>query len=481
MSYGSPVLSKKPQRRQPTQAPLSQRPGIILPPPLDASRRPPPIRLAPLTSDPDDYSRPFDPTPASQHTSSNLPPLYSQKAYPKTPTLQMPDPVSVIVNRCLQHPPFHLIEAREVTVLSLRKSHQLGPLGTDLQTLLRVVRSKGLRVTLTNGDYNQLVRMICRYILKPRPPLAVRNPFAESQPMYEITNYPLLDIVHMILQTLLVEPAPVRNFIDRNFVDFLISELDTPVYQEQFHLEAEIRQILDGFPDLVSFVVSGLIARLKEYIDRIGPSFRVGPILGILLSYLEKANAPWADGFYDKTVVPLYFTEYLTDFEKPLRAMTVFFCKRDGSHGQFCLLQMMLHWPRTNPRKEVSFLQQFVLLLSSCPEKSLPKICPKVLQVIAYCVRSENSSVSMSACFMLLDGQFLCLFAPVRDLFALVLVPALRRAAGQGRADQQEMAKNLLSTLGDDGSIADAEEEGTRKAMAVWQGIAKQTGMTLRK
>jgi hypothetical protein len=263
-------------------------------------------------------------------------------------------------------------------------------------------------------------------------------------------------------------------------VAFLIDELDTPVLQEQSHLEAEIRQILDNFADIAPFAIDFLVSRLREYVDGIRPPYRVAPILGILLSYIEKNNPAWADHLYDRSVVPLYFTEFLSDFEKPIRAMTVFFCKRDGAHGQFCLTQMLSHWPRTNPRKEVSFLQQFVLLLSNCPEKALPAICPRVLQTIAGCVRSQNSSVSMSACFMLLDGQFLCLFAPVRELFALVLVPALRKAAAHWKADQQEMARNLLSTLGDDGSIADREEATMKKAMQTWQGLAKQTALPLR-
>jgi hypothetical protein len=81
---------------------------------------------------------------------------------------------------------------------------------------------------------------------------------------------------------------------------------------------------------------------------------------------------------------------------------------------------------------------------------------------------------------MLLDGQFLCLFAPVRDLFALVLVPALRKAAAHWKADQQEMAKNLLNTLGDDGSIVDAEETVMKKSMEIWQKLSKQMALPLR-
>ena len=121
------------------------------------------------------------------------------------------------------------------------------------------------------------------------------------------------------------------------------------------------------------------------------------------------------------------------------------------------------------------------MLLQNVPEKSLPKICIKVLRVMSRCIQSEHSGVSMSACFLLMDGQFLCSFASVKDQFAAIIVPGLRRARNHWKSDQKSMAEQLLNTLGDEESMNDEDQRRQMelKVQSTWNLLSKQTALPL--
>jgi hypothetical protein len=158
---------------------------------------------------------------------------------------------------------------------------------------------------------------------------------------------------------------------------------------------------------------------------------------------------------------------------------TAFFIAKDTRNAEFCLLQLIMHWPVTNARQEVSFLQLLTLLREKCPEQALPNICRRVLKIMAHCIASANSSVALTACFLLLDGKFLCAFGVVRATFPLVLVPALRIARGHWHGDTGKMAGELLEMLGDDGTIESDAGKDDHRVRAVWDNIARKAEMKL--
>jgi hypothetical protein len=468
MSFGASQPPRKPQRR--IDIPLRQRPGIIIPPPIDPASRLPPIRLAPLTD--------FHPTETPLLTS--LAPSHPfQKQYPKTPTSHWPAPIPSVVARLMKHPPFRVVKQEPINIFTINKSGSAGPEFRDLQTLLCVVCSKGARTALTQNDYSQLMDLICEYIFRWPPPLPVRNAFAESQPVYEVTNFAHLQVAHLILQSLLVEPAAIVNFITPRFIADLIAHLDTPVVQEQGHIEFEIQNIVENFPHLVPVAVNSLVHSLIAYGSGLRSSACVAPVLRILHSYFQKNVFGLASHVYRHVIVPLYFTNFLIDFEKPLRMITSFFVGQDARNAEYCLQQLLRHWPLTNARKEVSFLQQLTLLLGKCSDSVLPGICKRVLKVMARCLVSANASVAVTACFLLLDGQFLCAFGVVRATFRLVLVPALRLARGHWHGDAGKMVRELLDVLGDDDTIESDAARLDAEARAVWGDLARKARVRL--
>ena len=473
MTQLSPIMVRRTQQR------FGSRPGIIVPPPIDAKRRLPPIRLPPLIQHPDNAFA----AACSPSNGSKLPPLIP-KQYPKTPTFQMREPISVIVQRCLSHPKFKVVEQpQQVDIFHLRKESANTELMSDLNTILRVVRSKGLRMNLTNGEFVQLLRMLCRYIFKPKARIPPRNPFGESAPVYEISDYCYLETAHAILQTLVAEPMLVQSFIDKKFLWYLIEELDTPVLQEQQNVESEVHQIVEGFPHLRMFAVRMMISRLADYASGYRNSYCVAPVLRILQAFFEKSEETVIkkDEVYRQYIVPLYYTNYLCEFEKPIRAVTTYFCKRSGENAEACLNGLLDHWPVTAPLKEVSFIQQLSLLIQHVPEASLPKVCPKVLRVMARCIGSEHAGIALSACFLMMDGQFLCAFGSVRELFVVMLVPALRKARTHWKGDLKSMATQLLETLGDECPSRPDQEKKDEEARAVWQKLAQKTALPLSK
>ena len=479
MSYVSPLLNRRAQGR-PGNPLLKGRPGTIVPPLVDPTRRLPPIHLPRLTQPPEINSHHAFAPIQSPTTGTRLPALIP-KQYPKTPTFQIPEPISSIVPRCLSHPPFKVVEQKQPDLFGPGEPTANDELVNDLNTVLRIVRSKGWKSSLTNGDYVQVLRMICRYIFKPKQRLNVRNPFAESVPIYELTNYGYLEIVHGILQTLLLDVNVVKLFIDKKFIMYIIDELDTPVLQEQQNVENEVSQIMQCLPEMDPFILKTLRYKLKAYCDGYKDSYCVSPILRLVKSFFEKYEeiVPDVDAVYRVDIVPLYFTDFLSDFEKPLRALTTYFCKRNGMNAEFCLKELLRHWPVTCPKKEVSFLQQLSLLLQNSFEQSLPSLCPGVLSVLARCIESPHSAVALGACFLLMDGEFLCSFASVKDLFLVILVPALRKASSHWKADLKSMAEQLLQTLGDDGTIQSDRDEKSDRARNVWANLARQTALPL--
>jgi hypothetical protein len=137
---------------------------------------------------------------------------------------------------------------------------------------------------------------------------------------------------------------------------------------------------------------------------------------------------------------------------------------------------LLRNWPRRNPQKEVAFLRLFALLLSHVHNDALATVCPLVLNAIAECIRSTNASVAKSACFLLFDGQFLWLFASVRDIVARTLVPALRIAAAHWAGDARQMAAVIIEAFGD-GEVMVPEE--TDHAGRTWKRLAEQAGVRL--
>jgi hypothetical protein len=376
-------------------------------------------------------------------------------------------------------PPFQTVQQEPINIFIINKSDSGGAEFRDLQALLCSVCSKGVRTGLTQNDYSHLMALISAYILRWPGPLEPRNPFAERQPVYEVTNFAQLQTVHSILQGLLVEPGAIAQFVDRKFVCELVAQLDTPVVQEQGHIEFEIQSVVENFPGLVTTAVNSLIHSLIGYSAGFRSSACVAPVLRILHSYYQKNDCSLASHVYRHAIVPLYFTRFLTDFEKPLRMTTSFFVGRDPRNAEFCLLQLLRHWPVRNARKEVSFLQQLTLLLGKCPDEALPKVCQKLLKIMAHCLASANASVVLTMCFLLLDGQFLCAFAVVRSTFPLVLVPALRLARGHWHGDAGKMAGELLEILGDDGTIEGETEKVDAQARVVWNDIARKAKLKL--
>jgi hypothetical protein len=282
--------------------------------------------------------------------------------------------------------------------------------------------------------------------------------------------------VHSIFQALLIEPAPLARSISPDFVARLVRELDTPVPQEQSQIEIEICGVLDGLPALAPFAVHRLVLMLDDFRDGCRSASCVGPVLRILLRHFEKSSGDGGDRIYRRSIVPLYSTDFVADFERPLRVITRHFIARDPENADICLRMLLRNWPRTNAQKEVAFLRLLALLLSCVRDIALANVCPLVLKAIAECIRSANASVAKSACFLLFDGQFMWLFTSVRDRVARTLVPALRIAAEHWSGDARQMAAVILETLGDGKAMV---PEAARHPGDTWKGLAEQAGVGL--
>jgi hypothetical protein len=257
----------------------------------------------------------------------------------------------------------------------------------------------------------------------------------------------------------------------------LINELDTPVGQEQSHIEAEICGVLTVLPGLVPFAIPRLVLMLDELRDGWRSAPCVSPVLQILLRHFEKSWPDASDCVYRRSIIPLYLTDFVSDFERPLRTITAHFIARDPENAEVCLRGLLRNWPRTNARKEVAFLRTFALLLSRVRDDRLATVCRLVLRAIADCIRSANSSVAKSACFLLLDGQFMWLFASIRDIVARTLVPALRTAAAHWAADARHIAGVILEMLGGGEPIT---PEPAHNAGPTWERLAEQAGARMR-
>jgi hypothetical protein len=155
-------------------------------------------------------------------------------------------------------PPFQTVQQEPINIFTISKPDSSTEF-RDLQALLRSVCSKGVRTALTQNDYSHLMALISGYVLRWPGPVLARNPFAENQPVYEVSDFAQLQVVHLILQALLVEPGAIVQFVDQRFVCELVAQLDTPVVQEQGHIEFEIHSIVENFPGLAESTVNSLI------------------------------------------------------------------------------------------------------------------------------------------------------------------------------------------------------------------------------
>jgi hypothetical protein len=222
-----------------------------------------------------------------------------------------------------------------------------------------------------------------------------------------------------------------------------------------------------------------MIGYLNGYLHGLHGVYCVAPILRLLLAGSTGKERSWFSEVYRETIVPLYFTNFLSEFEKPIRQITTYAGTVDVRDTEFCLKQLLTHWPCTNPRKEVSFLQQFTLLFGVCREEALPPLCMAALRRLATCIASPNSAVALSACFLLLDGRFLYHFACVREKFTAIMIPELRIAVVHWNRDLGEMAASLLETLGDDRKEKAQTRKKDEHARIIWNQLSRQVRIAL--
>jgi hypothetical protein len=323
------------------------------------------------------------------------------------------------------------------------------------------------------------MKLIRCYIFQPKQSLPPVNPLAEVQPVYDISNFNQLEFTHLIFQALISDPLTISDEIDRIFLRNLIGALDTPVSKLQAHIEFEIRELIEKFPALSGSAFAILLECLQEYNQRLRGVFCVSPILRILHSYCDKHNPKWLSSVYRNYIVPLYFADSVCEYEKAIRQITNHAISRDSFNAEYCLRELVRHWPKTNPRKEISFLQQFSLLFSRAREQMIPSMCIEVLRILVECIGSTNSAVALTASFLLYDGSFVCYFTTVKEKFMLMVIPALRKATNHWNKDLREIGQNLLNTLEDEGMINGRTSVRNSRVKTIWGRIARQACLPL--
>lgn len=331
----------------------------------------------------------------------------------------------------------------------------------------------GVPIDVFTAIFNLASAHIFRNSIRPQD----RNEFSEVKLIFRITNWEHLKICHQIIRALMLDHNAFVALLTPDFCKSLVSSLDTPVTEEQNQFEETIKLIIESYigqrHDILHYMTNKVIA----YYDNVNQYSSIASILRLFFAYYTSLQPPLKQSAFltFRTVFyPLYSTPYAYNFEQPLSELSLFFQIQDPATTFWCLKYLHMHWPKTNPKKSLVFLNQLTNLLPYLPEAVFAMSAPLIIQMFSSAISSPHVSTCVNAIIYCDNEQFLHAFKNVPQLIVQYLIPAVTSAKDIWKKDARELASQLLQKLSMFERSKQTKEIQPRKdVIPIWGQIAQ--------
>ena len=305
--------------------------------------------------------------------------------------------------------------------------------------------------TAGNEDKATIAKCVMSNLIRETPKFERPNLFAESSPIYTVSNSEQLEKLHFLFQKI-IESNP--SIMSRRFINQLIRQLDSNVDFERNEIEKEIIIYLKNNHAARPFIIHGLMSRLIVFLENAvqNSPYSISSILRIFVFYFNNVLTGKLSNraflMFQTVFFPLLANENYLLYEKPLKDISSFFLKKKPEMALWAINYLCQHWPISSPRKELAFLQQLGFLLNFTDPDQVDSVAQSVSRAMAKCISSQTMNVSVSAMLDLQSNSILSYFDESRKgMFLNDLIPALEIASKNWKEQLREMSSKLLSHL----------------------------------
>lgn len=345
-----------------------------------------------------------------------------------------------------------------------------------LSNILKLMNDPIYRHGVSNDIFISIFQLCTSHIFRNSIRLQDRNEFSEVKIMYRITNREHLKICHQLLRALMLDHSTFTSLLTSSLCKSLVNSLDTPVLEEQQQFEETIKLIIESYIGQRHDILHYMTDRIIAYYDNVNQYSSIAPILRLFFSYYTSLQPPMKQSAFltFRTVFyPLYSTPYAYNFEQALSELSLFFQIQDPAATFWCLKYLYMHWPKANPKKINTFLNQLTNILPYLPEGVFQASAPLILQSFANVISSPHVATCVNAIIYCNNEQFLQAFKNVPQLVVQYLLPAVKSAIDIWKNDARELASQLRSKLTTFERSKQAKEiPPTKDTKAIWSSIA---------
>ena len=320
---------------------------------------------------------------------------------------------------------------------------------------------------LSETVQSNLLEMSRKILMLPIQDVPKKLIYCDKIPKMSLSNWDELKFIHKIVMILIREftQRQVENscFVTQKFIRALINILNSPDSNEQESVNSMIHSILEKCPSCRKILFHEAILKIQNHLQDEKAYFCVSYCLKILHNCLREApelfssendnenkennNSDSIQSLYEKKILPLYSSYFLSEFYPELNAVSSAFYGMYDQLPTISLRYLLSHWPETNTSKQLIYIQHIAVIgpyLSSNMIKNFLKV---IVGRISKCLKSVNFKVVSATLQVISNESFIFLFSSYSETLISYLYPSLVGLRGHWSNEVQNKVGNAIDIL----------------------------------
>jgi hypothetical protein len=329
----------------------------------------------------------------------------------------------------------------------------------ELDTLISWVNPFASQKHVTSSQFRDLVRLVGRYIFQSHTSLPHGVPLQPDSNL-TLTCLPQLEKVHLMFEHMLTYYSHyVTTAINPCFMRKLVKQLSTPVSVERRAIERAIAAIARISPRFSHLIHTMVLARVSESVYDNRAVIGLQSMLHLLCPLLENGMCGCV---FRRSIVPLYGLRSYPMYAAELSRITSCFANWRPEDADYCLGYLLAHWPVTNSRKEVLFLNEVRELQPHLTAKGHATLWRSLMARVGKSLLSRHARVAEAAARVLhRESDDSAIHPRKKGPIPEVLVKAIEGAREHWNREVRKYAASI-SRLLEDGPTAAHRSEAHR-------------------
>ncbi|EAX94611.1 phosphoprotein phosphatase, putative [Trichomonas vaginalis G3] len=284
-------------------------------------------------------------------------------------------------------------------------------------TIPHLVRS------MQTDTINEFLNMLSVNLFRPFPTIPSVSPIDAHDSLSD-ASWPHLSLVYDSLLASLNCPL-IQNSITTSFLYKLIGNCVSPDDREKAVVRDILHALYTKFIHLREIVRSNIAYQFSNNICS-------SELMEFFLSIVSGFNAPLKQDhvdFYYKYVLPLHCTQKYSSIQRPFVQCTVKFIQKSILLFTPTVMYIAKHWPCSDRRKQIDFLNELTTLLSTFELNVSPKVASTIFKIVGDCVESENTDVSEASVDFLMNPELASVIRTHSTIVFPIVIEPIYRAA----------------------------------------------------